>query len=251
MKAFIITGTSKGLGNSIARKLVDINNHIFCISRTKDESLISYAKEKQCQLKYLDFDLSNVNEIEGMMISIFEKLNLSVLESISLVNNAGLTLPNKRIEDCEASELINNVHVNLMAPILLTSSFMRRIKTFEGDKKVINISSGSGKKPYHGWSSYCASKAGIDLFTQCVALEQSSKNSPVKILSLAPFIMDTDMQKEIRESDKEGFELVDTFIKYKEDGKLLTVDFVADKVIKLLLEGDYEQGGVMDVRQVK
>lgn len=250
MKVFIITGTSRGLGNSIAKRLVDTNHHILCISRRLDNELTIYTKDKKGKMDFLQFDLSEVYKIENLMNTVFDKINFSETESISLVNNAGILAPMKSIEDCEDSEIINNVNVNLLAPILLTSAFIKHVKSFEGDKRIINISSGAGKKPYYGWSNYCASKAGLDLFTQCVGVEQNSRDHAVKIVSLAPAIMDTEMQAEIRRTDRQDFEQVERFKDFKKNGLLLPVDEVADKVIKLLLHEDYPQGGVIDVRDI-
>lgn len=251
MKVFIITGTSRGLGNSLVRKLIDSNHHIFCIARKTKDELTAYAKEKKCRMDYLEFDLSEVLRIEELMNTVFNRINLSEIEAISLINNAGTLAPMKRIEDCQDSEIVNNINVNLLAPILLTSEFIKHIKPFEGDKRIINISSGAGKKPYYGWSNYCASKAGLDLFTQCVGVEQNTGEQAVKILSLAPAIMDTEMQAEIRGTDIEDFEQVDRFKDFKKKGLLLPVDEVAEKVIKLLVNEDYPQGGVIDVRDIR
>lgn len=250
MDVYIITGTSKGLGNSIANKLVDINHHLFCISRKKDDGLILYAKEKGCSLDFIEFDLSDSYEIEKLMNGIFDKINLAEVKSISLINNAGVVLPIKPIEDCKDNEIINNINVNLLAPIILTSSFIRNLITFGGNKKVVSISSGAGKKPYYGWSNYCASKAGIDIFTQCIGIEQDTSTNPVNIMSLVPFIMDTEMQEEIRKTEKGNFKDVEKFNEFKNEGKLLSVDFVAEKVIKLLNEKEFTQGGVIDVRDI-
>ncbi len=250
MNAFIITGASRGLGNAIAKRLVDKNNYLFCISRNLDENLVAYAEEKQCRLEFLEFDLSNVYEIEKVMDAIFDKLNLEEIKSIGLINNAGTVSPIKPIDDCEGKEIITNLHVNLLAPIILTSSFTRNLKSFEGHKRVINISSGAGKKPFYGWSNYCASKAGIDLFTQCVGVEQNRSDNPVKIISLGPSIMDTKMQEEIRKTAKEDFQQVERFIDFKKNGDLLSADYVAEKVIKLFWDEEFIQGGVINVRDL-
>ncbi|WP_026477683.1 (S)-benzoin forming benzil reductase [Alkaliphilus transvaalensis] len=250
MKVFIITGTSRGLGNSLVRKLIDSKHHIFCITRRPKDELTNYAKEKKCRMDYLEFDLSEVSKIAELMNKVFDKINLSEIKAISLINNAGILAPMKRIEDCEGSEIINNINVNLLAPIVLTSEFIKHVKPFEGDKRIINISSGAGKKPYYGWSNYCASKAGLDLFTQCVGVEQSTGEQAVKILSLAPAIMDTEMQAEIRRTDIKDFEQVERFKDFKNNGLLLSVDEVAEKVIKVLVHEDYQQGGVIDVRDI-
>lgn len=253
MNAYIITGASQGLGNSIARKLVDKSHYLFCVARKTDGDLMRYAKEKECNLDFIEFDLSNSYEIEKLMNTIFDKINLSEIESISLINNAGVVSPIKPIENCKDNEIINNINVNLLAPIILTSSFIRNLTNFVGKKNVISISSGAGKKPYYGWSNYCASKAGIDIFTQCIGIEQNTNTNPnpVNIMSLVPFVMDTEMQEEIRKTDKGNFKEVEKFNEFKNEGKLLPVDFVAEKVIRLLKEKEFIQGGVIDIGDIR
>ena len=124
------------------------------------------------------------------------------------------------------------------------------IENGTAEKRVINISSGAGKKPFYGWSNYCASKAGIDLFTQCVGVEQNRSDNPVKIISLGPSIMDTKMQEEIRKTAKEDFQQVERFIDFKKNGDLLSADYVAEKVIKLFWDEEFIQGGVINVRDL-
>lgn len=128
MKVFIITGTSRGLGSSISRKLIDSNHHIFCIAHRTNDDLTTYWKEKNCRIDYLEFDLSQVSRIKELMNTVFDKINIQEIESISLINNAGVLAPMKPIENCEDSEIINNVNVNLLAPILLTSEFIKHVK---------------------------------------------------------------------------------------------------------------------------
>lgn len=51
----------------------------------------------------------------------------------------------KPIEKAESEQFITNVHINLLAPMILTSTFMKHTKEWKVDKRVINISSGAGK----------------------------------------------------------------------------------------------------------
>lgn len=54
MKYFIITGTSRGLGEALAYALLETGNQLFCISRTRNESLINAANERHVPLEYLE-----------------------------------------------------------------------------------------------------------------------------------------------------------------------------------------------------
>ncbi len=250
MKNFIITGTSRGLGKALAKALIAENHRVFCISRKKDQELVEVAEKKPGSLEFFEFDLGDHKNIRNLMEEIFEKMNFAAADGVYLVNNAGVLAPVKRLEDCRDEEILNNLHVNLAGPLILTSAFIRHTQGFKGDKRVINISSGAGRKPHYGWSNYCAAKAGVNLFTQSVGLEQDKSQHPVKILSLAPAIMDTKMQEEIRSSDEKDFQELEKFKNYKKEGKLFAAEAVAEKVKELLLTGNFEQGELMDVRDL-
>ena len=250
MKYFIITGTSRGLGKALAKTLVHGNHRVFCISRKKDRELMDFAEAQGGSLEFFAFDLSDHERIRPLMDEIFQRVEPDAAEGIYLVNNAGVLAPVKRLEDCGDGEILQNLHVNLAAPLILTSAFIGKTQGFTGDKKVINISSGAGSKPHYGWANYCASKAGVNLFTRSVGLEQEKSRAPVKVLSLAPAIMDTKMQEEIRRSNKQDFQELEKFKNYKKEGQLLSAEKVAEKVKELLLLGNFEQGEVLDVRDL-
>src|SRR5690606_11750687 len=159
--------------------------------------------------------------------------------SVTLINNAGIIEPIGRVENNGAEKIAKNIAVNLTAPMILTSEFINTFRESNIDKKVINISSGAGRKPYSGWSSYCSSKAGLDHFTRVIDVEQRDKPYGVKAISLAPGIIDTDMQTKIRQSDKSDFERVETFIQYKEKGELSSPDQTAAKIIEIMKRTDF------------
>ncbi len=247
MKYFIITGTSRGLGEAISQKLIKKGNHLFCIARNENSKLINLANNNKVSLDYFSLDLLDTNRIREMMESIFSKINNEEVESIVLINNAATVTPIKPIELCSDTEIQNNIQLNLTAPIILTASFISLASSIKANKRIINISSGAGKKPTFGWSNYSSTKAGVDLFTRSVGLEQKDKDYPVKAISFAPGIIDTEMQAQIRATNKEFFKDIDRFISYKEEGKLLSPDEAAEYVLKLL-ELDVEGGEVIDIK---
>lgn len=248
MNYYIITGTSRGLGEAIAEKLLIQGNYIFCISRNRNERLIQLAKDNQIPLEYISFDLARVNDIEGMMKDILTKITKSDAESIVLVNNAGIVTPIKPIELCSSEEIIRNTQINLTAPMILSSLFISYTMDIACDKQIINISSGAGKKPYYGWSNYCSSKAGLDLFTKCVAVEQSAKEYPVRILSVSPGVIDTEMQQEIRMTPKENFQSLDRFLALKEEGNLQSPETTADYILGVVANRNIPNGELLDFR---
>src|SRR5690606_5817181 len=124
----------------------------------------------------------------------------------------------------------------------LTSAFIRLSSTLQADKAVLNISSGAGRNPYEGWSSYCTSKAGLDMFTRCVAAEQQSENYPVRVLSIAPGVIDTKMQQVIRDTKPEDFVHLNRFVELKQSGKLVSPGDAADKLLNAIFDVSLASG---------
>lgn len=248
MNYYIITGTSRGLGEAIAKKLLNNKHHVIGISRTVNTKLIDMAKEKGYNLSYIKFDLNQVDKLDEMMTNIFTDINLDDAERVCLVNNAGVVTPINSLDHCSSTEIINSFNINAISPLVISSNFIARLREYRCKKRIINISSGAGKNPYDGWSCYCSTKSAVDMFTRCVAIEQEKEAFPVEILSFAPGVLDTAMQNKIRQTSMAQFSQLEKFIDLKESGKLFSVDFAADKIIELLEDDQFIQGGVIDIR---
>lgn len=247
MRYVIVTGTSQGLGEAIATQLLEENTQLICISRRQNEKLLEKAKQKGISFIFHAIDLQDVHHLETHFETIFSSIEEKSVSSIHLINNAGTLTPIKPIEKSESELLITNVHINLIAPMILTSSFMKYTKNWKVDKRVINISSGAGQKPYFGWGAYCTTKAGLNMFTQCIATEEAEKEYPIKTIAFAPGVVDTNMQQQIRQTEKEDFTNLDRFIALKEEGKLLSPEYVAKAVVHLLETQDFKQGGIIRI----
>lgn len=247
MRYVILTGTSRGLGEAIATQLLQQETKLISISRKQNEQLIKQAQHLNIPFDFYSFDLQEIHQIESLMENIFSNIDVKTVSSIHLINNAGMLAPLKPIERSESEQLIANVHVNLVAPMLLSSAFMKHTKDWNIDKRIVNISSGAGQNPYFGWGAYCTTKAGINMFTKCIAAEETDKEYPVKIISFAPGVVDTDMQAEIRQTSKEDFIHVERFLTLKEDDDLLSPNYVAKAVIDLLETDNFQQGGIVRI----
>lgn len=114
---------------------------------------------------------------------------------------------------------------------------------------IVNISSGAANNPMYGWNTYCSTKAGLDMFTKSVGLEQKEASHPTTILAFSPGVMDTDMQGVIRASDKEDFSAVNKFQHYYQSGELRSPGFVAEKMLDLILTKDVDNGRIYDIKE--
>src|SRR5690606_39270192 len=124
------------------------------------------ARQAGAVYEAVAIDLSRVDHLEEQMEEIVSSVDITSLESAVLINNAGVLSPTGPIEKATSRDIANHVEVNLTAPIILSSAFIRITENWEIPKTILNISSGAGRKPYSGWSCYCATKAGLDHFTR-------------------------------------------------------------------------------------
>lgn len=250
MDVYFITGASKGIGLALSKELLNENHLLVCVARTKNESLIELAKEKNCSLTFLTYDLSEISKLDALMKEMVTQIPENA-ESVTLINNAGVIEPIGRVEDVAAEDVARSITINLTAPMILTSAFIKELKNKPLIKKVVNISSGAGRKEYSGWSSYCTGKAGLDHFSKVVAYEQKKERNGVKVISIAPGIIDTGMQEVIRSSKKENFELIDQFIDYKELGLLSSPEDTARNLVRVMNTDQFnELDVILDLRDV-
>ncbi|MFE4712739.1 (S)-benzoin forming benzil reductase [Paenibacillus sp. NPDC056722] len=243
MNYFIITGTSRGLGQAIAEQLISPEHYLFCISREKNNELLGKGKN----IEYFEFDLNNVEHIEELMTTIISSIDTSSVKGIFLVNNAAVIAPVAFVDSCDVKDITTNITVNLLAPITLTSCFIRLTDEIDVNKRILNISSSSAKHLHPGMSLYSATKAGLDVFTQCVGLEQNTSAAPVKIVSIWPGMIDTTLQEEARSQSKASFPSAEIFSMVKERGMLTTPEETAAQIIDYLFKEDIENGEIIDI----
>lgn len=138
--------------------------------------------------------------------------------------------------------------MNLTAPVILANLFVKLSESYLVPKTVLNISSGAGRSPMDGWNVYCSGKSGLDMFTKTAAVEQEEATNPIRFYSLAPGIIDTNMQSTIRNADQSRFKHVDKFKAYKEDGNLVKPEVVSDRIIHGVLKDTHENGALLSIR---
>ncbi|MFJ8234118.1 SDR family NAD(P)-dependent oxidoreductase [Ureibacillus sp. NPDC094379] len=239
MKVYFITGASKGIGFELARQLSEAGHFVVGIARTKSEL---------DSVKFIRADLTETEQLESVMDELFATTPQNS-ESFTLINNAGMVDPIGLIGSVNAVEMTNAITVNLTAPMILSNAFISKLKDFKGSKRIINISSGAGRKAYEGWGTYCTTKAGLDHFSRVIALEQLNEEYPVEIVSIAPGIVDTGMQETIRASNEAAFPLLDQFITYKEQGLLSGTEQTAQKIISFIDHVNFKEAGpIADIR---
>ena len=246
MKYYIVTGTSKGLGAALINCLADSEvTLITCSRKGLSEHQQLALVEKGAKVIDFKVDLSRPEVIIQAASEMMAAVDLSIASQIVLINNAGGVEPIAPFHKADDQAVIDNINLNLVAPMILSRHFGQKFGHIGIDRRIITVSSGAGKRPIFGWNSYCASKAAVDMMTRVIGLEEGVDG--IKALSFGPGIMDTDMQGVIRSSSEEDFKDIEQFKGFKANGDLLTPDQVAE-VLARLVRDDFEQGGIVSVK---
>lgn len=240
MKYFIITGTSRGIGEGIAAALIGEGHKVIGISRTPNKNLP--------QLNFQEIDLSETDTLEEEFQKVFREIDFEKATGIFLINNAGILDPVKPLQKATGAEISKHIGVNVIAPMILCATFIRETAGLAITKRILNISSGAGKNPYFGWVAYCTSKAGIDMLSRTIFVEQKVAKNPVEIVSFAPGVVDTEMQTQIRGVDESDFINLPRFQEMHENGDLQDPAVVGKFIAEYIQSDRFENGGVVDIR---
>ncbi len=247
---YILTGASRGMGAAMAEQLLGADNVLLCISRHVNEALAAKAKSGDMRCDQWPLDLAQGGVVSARVQEWLGGMDTSRFASATLINNAAALTHIGPLEDCNDAELASAVRVGLEAPLLLTAAFLRATKDWAGQRSVLNISSGLGRRAMAAQAPYCAAKAGMDHFSRCVALDEAQKTNGAKIVSLAPGVIDTDMQVHLRAADPAGFPDRANFVGLKDKGQLTSASEAAAKVLAFLRRADFGSTAVADVRDI-
>jgi benzil reductase ((S)-benzoin forming) len=244
----ILTGASRGMGLAMAEQLLDAGHDLLCISRSHNDALGLRASAKERRCEQWPQDLTRAEAAAMKLEAWLAGHDAAAFASATLINNAGMLPRIAPLAAIPASDLADSLRVDLEAPMILTSAFLRGTQTWQGRRKVLNISSGLGRRPMASQAPYCAAKAGMDHFTRCVALEEAGKPNGARVCSLAPGVIDTDMQIQLRSADASQFPDIGNFIGMKEKGALSSPADAAARVLAVLARPDFGSNPVADVR---
>jgi benzil reductase ((S)-benzoin forming) len=248
---YIITGASRGMGLALAEQLNVSGNQLLCISRKENAALQAKATQSNVPLEQWQLDLSHSIDAAKKLREWFAmpQNSASSFASATLINNAGVIANIGPLSDAEPADLAHALRVGLEAPMQLTAAFLKSTESWAVPKKVLNISSGLGRRALASQAAYCAAKAGMDHYTRSVALDEALKANGAKVCSLAPGVIDTDMQIQLRGATDANFPDKAGFVAMKEKGQLSTPEQAAAKLIAYLHRADFGSNPVADVRE--
>jgi len=245
---YILTGASRGLGAEIARQLLLRDSELLGLSRTRNPALKRLASESGRRMEQWPVDLSDPLPVAQRLGEWLTERGAAGLDGLTLINNAALLETPGPFEQQDPRMISSALRVGLEAPLLLTQAFLAASAGFGLPRRVLNISSGLGRRPLAGLATYCSSKAGLDHFSRTLAEELSTQALPAKVCSLAPGIVDTGMQVQLREADGSAFAAQPVFADFKQSGALDSAEQAAAKILAVLDHSDFGSEPVSDVR---
>ena len=239
---FIVTGASRGLGRAVAARLAAMPDHaVLGLSRQ--------APAAPAGIEQWEVDLSDPRPVAERLGAWLAGFGPTRFASASLINNAALLTPPAPLADTDLALLSQATRVGLEAPLLLSAAFLRATRDWSGMRRVLHVSSGLGRRAMASSGPYCAVKAGLDHLARAQALEEALQPNGGRVCSLAPGVIDTDMQVQLRSADAAAFPDVANFRQMKAEGRLDAPEAAAARLVGFLLRDDFGSKPVADVRQ--
>ena len=245
---YILTGASRGMGLAMAQQLLQAGHSLLCISRKTNDTLDSLAQASGATLLQWSQDLADGVAASARLSAWLQTQTPSAWVSVSLINNAGVIPRIGPMSQADAADLGHALRVGLETPMQLTGAFLGATEHWPMTRKVLNISSGLGRRAMASQAGYCAAKAGMDHFTRCLALEEALKPMGAKVCSLAPGVIDTDMQIQLRGADASAFPDQSGFIQLKASGQLTSPPEAGSRDLAFLNRPDFGAKAVADIR---
>lgn len=220
-KVIVVTGASRGLGAGLAARFAEYGIDLGLCARnvpTPPDGVRTVASS---------VDVQDADAVESFAFDV-----TNALGPIDLwINNAGILDPIGPLRDVEPSKITEHVGVNVLGVMWGSRAFARIVHDRDQEGTLVNISSGAGRTPYEGWSIYCASKAAVDQLSRVLAQEAS--HDGLRVVSLAPGVVDTDMQSAIRATPTTRFPSVQRFHQLKADDAFNDAWWIADRILEL------------------
>jgi len=245
-----ITGASRGLGAALAAQRLREGHEVIGISRSASPELAALAAARGTRLMQWTLDLADPQPAALQLGEWLGMQDPQAFASVALINNAGAITAPGPLADTPLDEATRGLRVGLEAALLLCAAFLHATRAWTVPRKVLNISSGLGRRAMAGSAVYCAAKAGMDHFTRAVALEQSALPNGARLSSLAPGVIDTDMQVQLRGANPATFPERERFAQLQRLGQLDSPAAAATKVLAYLDRPDFGQTPVADVREI-
>jgi benzil reductase ((S)-benzoin forming) len=234
MKKVIVTGHTRGLGAAIAAELQSRGLAVLGLAR---------GRSTLAGIEQAEVDMADPVALQVWLAGPTLRDFLAGADTVYLVNNAGVVTPVGPLAAQDPAAVLQAVMLNVGAPLALAAAFVQAAP--ESTRRILHISSGAGRNAYPGWAVYCATKAALDQHARAVQLDGDPQ---VLAVSLAPGVIDTDMQAAIRATPDANFPLRERFVELKDTGGLTSPEDCARNLADYLLAPGFGREAVDDLR---
>jgi benzil reductase ((S)-benzoin forming) len=230
-----ITGGSSGIGAAMARVVPYSDARVINISRRGLEGYDHY-----------EADLSDPAAWRGVADLFAREIEDFAGERIVFVHSAGTLQPIGFAGEVSTDAYTRQVLLDSASPQVLGDAFLHAARETRAECHVVMISSGAAFTVFEGWSAYCAGKAAMDQWVRTAGAEQARRGGCCRLLAVAPGIVETAMQREIRAASSDDFPSVEMFVGFHEKDQGRDPDEAAREIWSLL-ERELENGAVVDL----
>lgn len=187
-KVVIVTGASSGIGKAAALLFAREGARVLAVGRNENElkSLGRKTGDLSGSIKAHLADVTEVSQLDRIVSDTVDSWG----QIDVLVNSAGV-IKNGSIETTALDDWDKMMNINLRSVFILTQKCVPYLAESKGN--VVNVSSVAGTRSFPNVLAYCVSKAGIDQFTRCTALELAPKG--IRVNAVNPGVVVTNLHK--------------------------------------------------------
>ncbi len=218
----LITGSTRGLGRSLALNFSKAGYFVYAVGR--DANSLNELAQTSPLIQPI---IANISTEEGREIII---KNMDKHKSISVIHNAAIADPSP-FDVLPERLLREHFETNFFSPILISQQLLPQITK---GQRILHVTSGAANLALSSLMPYCATKAALEHATHCLNMELNSRG--IYCASLRPGMIDTEMQLKFRNSEKNILPNRDFYIDAEKENLLIKPEIVAEFVAWVILK---------------
>lgn len=191
-KTVMITGASRGIGAEAARVFAEAGANVALLARSQD-AIAELSGDLGAKAIAIPCNVARFGEMSSAVettVAAFGSLDV-------LINNAGVIDPIAHIAEADPDDWGQLIDINVKGVFNGIRAALSVMKA-AGGGSVLTVSSGAAHNAVEAWSSYCASKAAVNMLNRCLHLEEA--HGGIRAIGLSPGTVATQMQREIKVS---------------------------------------------------